>query len=147
MPRDLSRLVDHDTLSGMSGLSRAGDDDDEQDIERAGPVDAHDDDDSFITELSQRNEKRDELHPYTQTLSLSDVESCVRLEEATFPPQERCTREKADTDMEHRHVTIFDLHHAHDGPGRRRSLSYRPLHDIRCDASTPNVVKASSSIV
>ncbi|KXT01180.1 hypothetical protein AC578_592 [Pseudocercospora eumusae] len=99
MPRDLSSLVNEHTLSGMSGLSRVGDDDDdEQDTERAGPMDAHDehddDNDSIVTELSQRNEKRDELHPYTQTLSLSDVESCVRLEEATFPPQERCTREK-----------------------------------------------------
>lgn len=53
-----------------------------------------DDDASFITELSQSNEARDKLHPYTQTLSLTDVESCLRLEEAAFPPPERATREK-----------------------------------------------------
>ena len=46
---------------------------------------------------NQRNEKRDELHPYTQTLTLNDIESCVRLEEATFPPNERCSREKVSS--------------------------------------------------
>ena len=49
---------------------------------------------SMIDDMSQRNEKRDELHPYTQSLKLSDIDACVRLEEETFPPQERCTREK-----------------------------------------------------
>jgi hypothetical protein len=44
--------------------------------------------------MSQRNEKRDELHPYCQTLKPSDVESCTRLEEEAFPPHERATREK-----------------------------------------------------
>ena len=57
-----------------------------------------DDEDSMFRDIMQRNtagtSKRDELHPYTQTLSLSDIESCIRLEEETFPPNERCTREK-----------------------------------------------------
>lgn len=35
-----------------------------------------------------------DLHPYVQTLSLTDVESCVALENATFPENERCSREK-----------------------------------------------------
>ncbi|KAI4245942.1 MAG: hypothetical protein L6R40_002158 [Gallowayella cf. fulva] len=35
-----------------------------------------------------------DLHPYVQTLSLSDLESCVALESATFPEPERCSREK-----------------------------------------------------
>lgn len=34
------------------------------------------------------------LHPYVQTLSLSDLESCVALENAVFPEEERCSREK-----------------------------------------------------
>ncbi|KAL8806473.1 MAG: hypothetical protein Q9223_004754 [Gallowayella weberi] len=34
------------------------------------------------------------LHPYVQTLSLSDLESCVALENATFPEPERCSKEK-----------------------------------------------------
>ncbi|KAL8735196.1 MAG: hypothetical protein Q9166_001072 [cf. Caloplaca sp. 2 TL-2023] len=48
---------------------------------------------------TSRNAKVDskalsDLHPYVQTLSLSDVESCVALENATFPEIERCSREK-----------------------------------------------------
>lgn len=38
--------------------------------------------------------KYDNLHPYTQILSLSDLEACVSLEDATFPEHERCSREK-----------------------------------------------------
>jgi hypothetical protein len=37
--------------------------------------------------------KLDELHPFVQLLSLSNVEDCVRVEEA-FPERERCSREK-----------------------------------------------------
>ena len=32
--------------------------------------------------------------PYVQSLTMLDMESCTKLEEATFPPQERCSREK-----------------------------------------------------
>lgn len=35
-----------------------------------------------------------DMHPYVQTLSLSDLESCVALENAAFPEEERCSREK-----------------------------------------------------
>lgn len=38
--------------------------------------------------------KRDKVHPYTQSLTLADIESCILLENATFPENERCTREK-----------------------------------------------------
>ena len=41
-----------------------------------------------------KSDARNELHPYIQALSLSDLESCVALENAIFPPQERCSREK-----------------------------------------------------
>ena len=34
------------------------------------------------------------LHPFTQILTLKDVESCIKLEEATLPPEQRCSREK-----------------------------------------------------
>ena len=34
------------------------------------------------------------LHPYVQTLTVADVESCVALENAAFPEHERCSREK-----------------------------------------------------
>lgn len=38
--------------------------------------------------------ERNDLHPYTQTLSLSDLDSCVALENAVFPETERCSKEK-----------------------------------------------------
>lgn len=35
-----------------------------------------------------------DVHPYVQTLSISNLESCVALENAVFPEEERCSREK-----------------------------------------------------
>lgn len=35
-----------------------------------------------------------EIKPYTKSLTPSDVDACVKLEDATFPPQERATKEK-----------------------------------------------------
>ncbi|PIA93010.1 hypothetical protein CB0940_04109 [Cercospora beticola] len=101
MPRDLSSLLSQatdDTLDSMPQLSSqkqegpplqtpflsSNDDDQDQDSDAT----------EYMDELGQSNEKRDPLHPYTQTLSLSDVESCVRLEDAAFPPAERASREK-----------------------------------------------------
>ncbi|KAM3420030.1 hypothetical protein BST61_g3340 [Cercospora zeina] len=100
MPRDLSSLLSQatdDTLDGMPQLSSQ-----KQDGPLLQPpvLPSNDDQDQdsdtteYMDELGQSNEKRDPLHPYTQTLSLSDVESCVRLENAAFPPVERASREK-----------------------------------------------------
>ena len=41
--------------------------------------------------------KKGNLHPYVQTLSVQDLESCVALENAAFPEQQRCSREKVNT--------------------------------------------------
>lgn len=49
---------------------------------------------NLFSDMASANSKRDELHCYTQSLTISDLESCLRLEEATFPPEERGTREK-----------------------------------------------------
>ncbi|KAL9106289.1 MAG: hypothetical protein Q9227_008688 [Pyrenula ochraceoflavens] len=38
--------------------------------------------------------KRDEVHPFTAVLSLSNLESCVALENVSFPENERCSKEK-----------------------------------------------------
>ena len=38
--------------------------------------------------------QRNDMHPYVQTLSISNLESCVALENAVFPEEERCSREK-----------------------------------------------------
>ena len=37
--------------------------------------------------------KLDELHPFVQLLSTSNVEDCLNVENA-FPEQERCSRDK-----------------------------------------------------
>ncbi|KAK4499545.1 hypothetical protein PRZ48_010061 [Zasmidium cellare] len=89
MPRDLSAMANENTLSGMSGLSKSNK---ATNIERETAMDATDN--ASNTNDASSATPRDEIHPYCQTLSLSDVDSCTRLEEATFPPQERCTREK-----------------------------------------------------
>lgn len=38
-----------------------------------------------------------EIKPYTTSLGPSDVESCVKLEDATFPLNERATRDKVSS--------------------------------------------------
>lgn len=45
-------------------------------------------------QLSRGNTAKDDLHPYVSTLGLADLESCVALENATFPEHERCSEEK-----------------------------------------------------
>ncbi len=38
--------------------------------------------------------EKNNLHPYVQTLSQSNVDSCVALEDSVFPEHERCSKEK-----------------------------------------------------
>lgn len=106
MPRDLaSSLTKEATMQSMPKLNRENAPDSLPPEITTSPEAQYDDDDlegegegSLFGQIAnQRNEKRDELHPYTQTLTLNDIESCVRLEEATFPPNERCSREKVSS--------------------------------------------------
>jgi hypothetical protein len=108
MPRDLTELVKQDALSNMSPLDRSD----------AVQQPSKPQQGSTFAEMAAKNSKRDDLHPYTQTLTLSDVESCVILEEAAFPPQERATREKVsqpllfprlDTLLLQMHATSYPL--------------------------------------
>lgn len=98
MPRDLAAAAKEDSLQGMPVLTKSPDivSDADNDMTREAPMDAEDET-SMIQSLSQRNDKRDELHPYTSTLAISDVESCTRLEAECFPPNERCTKEKVSS--------------------------------------------------
>ena len=89
MPRGLQALKE-DTLQGMPELTKSPDEDEHLESSAMNM----EDEDDIINALSQRNSKRDELHLFVQSLTLSDIESCIRLEDATFPPNERCTREK-----------------------------------------------------
>lgn len=102
MPRDLEAIAKDKTLDDMPELTKSPEDMDEK--ERQGPMDVGDEYEGglLFSQLSQRNEKRDELHPYTQTLSMSDLESCVRVEEEAFPPHERATREKVSS-----HILLY----------------------------------------
>jgi hypothetical protein len=47
--------------------------------------------------LQDRANTSQNLHPYTRPLTISDLESCVALEEAAFPEHERCSREKVSS--------------------------------------------------
>jgi hypothetical protein len=89
MPRDLEAIAKEDTLHGMPPITKLPDT-----MEERPTLIDMDDEEYMINQLSQRNAERDKIHPYTQTLKESDIESCVKLEEATFPEHERCTREK-----------------------------------------------------
>ena len=102
MPRDLSAIAKEDTLQGMPELTKSP-----EEVDRI-PM-AAEDEATMFSQLAERNEKRDELHPYTNTLKVSDIDSCVRLEEETFPPHERCTREKVSRSIINstQHYTIL----------------------------------------
>jgi hypothetical protein len=102
MPRDLNAIAkDQSAPDDMPELTKSPDDLSPKEASgrpATATIDAEDEDGmlegSLFSQISQRNEKRDELHPYCQTLKPSDVESCTRLEEEAFPPHERATREK-----------------------------------------------------
>ncbi|KAH9831316.1 polyamine acetyltransferase [Teratosphaeria destructans] len=97
MPQDLHAIAEGDTPHGMPELTKSPD----RVEDRSSAMDAGDEE-RMVDSLSRQSKrqqlsdqpKRDELHPYTQTLSISDVDSCVTLEEQAFPPNERASREK-----------------------------------------------------
>lgn len=97
MPRDLTTLA-RDAASDTSPLERTTAHDELSDTapdkQPSEPSSNEPGNPNMFAAQAQQNSKRDDVHPYTQTLTLSDVESCVILEEAAFPPQERATREK-----------------------------------------------------
>lgn len=78
--------VDHTTTASPDNKSGS---DDEDDVRMSNYG-------SFFRRpvMSDKTNQRDELHPYTSILTLSDVDDCVKLEEAAFPENERCSREK-----------------------------------------------------
>ncbi|KAL8698132.1 MAG: hypothetical protein Q9201_006740 [Fulgogasparrea decipioides] len=58
----------------------------------------HQEDEGFVFGCSRRGKANgdnlSDLHPIVQTLSLSDLDMCVSLENAAFPAHERCSEEK-----------------------------------------------------
>lgn len=90
MPRDIQALVEEHRLQGMPQLTKSPEDG----APPANPIDDFDDreDERKVLRQLGHNDRRNELHPYVQTLSIGDIESCIKLEDASFPPQEvRCT--------------------------------------------------------
>lgn len=49
--------------------------------------------DMLLKEVRMESQ-RDALHLVSVILGLSDIDSCVMLDEVTFPPHQRCSREK-----------------------------------------------------
>ncbi|KAK4544113.1 hypothetical protein LTR36_004611 [Oleoguttula mirabilis] len=107
MPRDLKAVAKEDGLQGAPQLTKSPEAVEGQlrnmDEDRSTAMDATDEDDAVERYRAEAGStsKRDELHPYTQSLSPKDVESCTRLEEEAFPPHERCTREKFQYRLKH----------------------------------------------
>ena len=85
MPRDLSADLTRTNANSEFSTSTSADDMDSMNAANEGQL---------FSDMARSNEKLDQLHPYTQTLSLSDIESCVRLENAAFPPEYRASHEK-----------------------------------------------------
>lgn len=82
MPRDLESETT--TINSMASLTKEPE-------QGAPPASGQDIDE---TKTSAQESTLDKLHPYVQVLNLNDLESVVNLENATFPPNEACSREK-----------------------------------------------------
>lgn len=92
--KDQSKDQSSEELQGKSDLEKAAN---QKSPEPKSPGTTADDENSMIDTVAQtqgHTTERDELHPYTNSLNLNDVDSCTILEEHAFPPQERCTKEK-----------------------------------------------------
>lgn len=69
------------------------DQDQDEDVQNAYTI-FRDETDNMELQLSKKFRDADNLHPHVQTLSISDLEACVALENAAFPEDLRCSREK-----------------------------------------------------
>ncbi|KAA8650655.1 hypothetical protein EYZ11_002807 [Aspergillus tanneri] len=96
---DLSRLGARDgfTIERGLALGEIDDDDDEEEADEDYVAVDHDDINEFPHWFRRppvhHRTKLDDLHPFVQVLTVSNVDDCVNVEQ-TFPEQERCSREK-----------------------------------------------------
>lgn len=96
---DLARIMSRAGIQLANGFPVDDDEDDDEDEldEDYSAVDQDDDANDFPYWFrrppSHNRTKLDELHPFVQLLSISNVEDCVKVEEA-FPEQERCSPDK-----------------------------------------------------
>ncbi|KAJ5484056.1 hypothetical protein N7539_005852 [Penicillium diatomitis] len=94
---DLARILDRAGISITGGgfpLDDPEDDDEvDEDYVAVDQEDANDYPYWYRRPPTHHRTKLDELHPFVQLLSVSNVEDCVEVENA-FPEAERCSREK-----------------------------------------------------
>ncbi|KAJ5112585.1 hypothetical protein N7532_000630 [Penicillium argentinense] len=93
---ELSRFMSRAGISLANGFPLEDDEVDEEVDEDYVAVDQEDANDFpvwFRRPPTQHRTKLDELHPFVQLLSVSNVEDCVEVEKA-FPEAERCSRDK-----------------------------------------------------
>lgn len=99
MPRDIFSPDTRDqplVASPESGSIPASEDDHEDEYQQF-TIRRDDDRHAHAQQLREgraKTNERNELHPYVQTLSFQNLESCVQLENAVFPEQERCSEDK-----------------------------------------------------
>jgi len=79
-PRLASTTDDYDFQPGSNGFTIIRDESEDRELQ-------------LSNKLRKGDEKRN-LHPYVQILSISDLEAAEALENAAFPPNERCSKEK-----------------------------------------------------
>ena len=95
MPRDLNEIRNARVNTQQDNMS------DDNKTEQQTPMMAGETTESPAQhqENIQDNTNDSAIKPYVQSLTMLDLESCVKLEEATFPPEERCTREKVSLEL------------------------------------------------
>ncbi|KAK2759504.1 hypothetical protein FQN54_002983 [Arachnomyces sp. PD_36] len=94
---DRSRIADRIAIARAEGHgpdTRLDEDEGEEDFVAVDHEDAETDFSYYFRRQPQESHsKLDELHPFVQLLSLSNVDDCVTVE-AAFPEPERCSKEK-----------------------------------------------------
>ena len=93
---ELSHIMDRAGIALANGFPLDDGEDEEEMDEDYVAMDQEDAADFpywFRRQPTHHRTKLDELHPFVQLLSLSNVEDCVAVENA-FPEAERCSREK-----------------------------------------------------
>jgi hypothetical protein len=93
---DLSRIMNRAGIALANGFPMDDDDDDDEVDEDYVAIDQDEGQDYpywFRRPHTHNRTKLDELHPFVQLLSASNVDDCVKVEDA-FPEQERCSYDK-----------------------------------------------------
>ena len=104
MPRDLD---DKEVLSAPMENAEEADQAGYQPEDASGRFVIINNGDDGQSDEGQRRALRS-LHPYTRPLTISDLESCIALENAIFNEQERCSPEKVSPVLIC-HVSFFVL--------------------------------------